>query len=204
MVNSFTCCLTGADATPDAPAGTHNSTAGSATPLICVVLLPTKAGTTTKSSKHPPDNRLNATPFCNFFPCTYVSVVPAGLGEDEGSCDWTLGQQVARSGLPCSLQMRRFGMSEDSGSKAAFPQCCSWGEGSVAPGSHRATSLPCQQQKIHAAMHRPEELLPQLPCRHPARVPTCWRGRVVPGEVLPEAACAAPQVPATDATAPSN
>lgn len=74
--------------------------------------------------------------------------------------------------LPTNEEM--WDESEDSSGKAAFPQSYSWGEGSVALGSPRATSLWCQQQKTSVFVHLPEELLPQLPCSHPARVSACW------------------------------
>lgn len=79
------------------------------------------------SSKCHPDNHLNAPFYCNIFPRTYVSMVPAGLGEDEGSCYWTLDQHIARivesrSRLPHSPQMRRCGMSQKTtAAKPRFP-----------------------------------------------------------------------------------
>lgn len=96
---------------------------------------------------------------------------------------------------------------EDSAGKATFSRYCSWGEGSVAPGSHRATSLPCQQQKNTCSDAAPIRTTSaatlQLPCLGPYQLGRA--GWVMgPGRVLSEAAHAAPQVPATDATSPSH
>lgn len=130
----------------------------------------------TKSSKRPPDNRLNAPFFCSIFPCTYISMVPAGPEEDEGSCYWMPDQHIARSGLPHSPQMRRCGMSQKTAAAKphflhpAVEERAAW---PGLPQSH-ITAMQCQQQKIHAAMHCPEELLLQLPCHQPAQVPACW------------------------------
>lgn len=99
-----------------------------------------------------------------------VSTVPADLGEDEGFCYWTINQHIARR----YANEEKWDESEDSNSKAIFPWSCDWGEDSMALGSHKATSLQCQQQKICAEMHRLKELLLQLPSSHAAQVPACW------------------------------
>lgn len=161
----------------------------------------------TKSSKWPPDNRLNTPFFCNIFPCMYISMVPAGREEDEGSCYWMPDQHIARSGLPHSPQMRRCGMSQKTAAAKphflhpAAEERAAWLRAPTEP--HRCNASNKKYMRQCTAQKSCSCSCPAITL--PGSLLLGRAGRATEqGRVLPEAACAAPQVPAMDATHHSN
>lgn len=161
----------------------------------------------TKSSKWPPDNRLNTPFFCNIFPRMYISMVPAGPEEDEGSCYWMPDQHIARSGLPHSPQMRRCGMSQKTAAAKphflhpAAEERAAWLRAPTEPHHCNASNKKYTRQRTAQKSRSCSCPAISLPRSLPAGASRPGNGART---VLPEAACAAPQVPATDATRHSN
>lgn len=106
--------------------------AGSATLLICVVLLPTEAGTMTESSKCPSDNHLHAPFFCNIFSPAHICICEHGACRPErGRGLMLLDTRPTHSKKQAPTFPENEEMGDESGgsssSSTTFPQYCSWG-----------------------------------------------------------------------------